>query len=277
MAAVVTFGPGKNAAGVGRDRQDPASPPLSPELKRSRPRPGGAGCRRARLPSAIRQNSKLTELRAYRIWDEVGRPEGKAGEAVKEKNWVEAEKQVIRGSRGRAFEFWEQQGRPMGPEGEAVQQARTATRRRFNCCRKPRTSSAACRFTNQAPAVPISSPASCCRGNVPWLKARTDHERRRIASSRSPAACSERRTTRFSSSIRKTQLVVDLNPAAQRLTGLEKHAACTMSLGDLFFSSGLRRSRPAGPGTESNGVLPLARGVLSAAGRRRAPCRSTSA
>jgi len=35
-----------------------------------------------------------------------------------------------------------------------------------------------------------------------------------------------------------TQLVVDLNPAAQRLTGLEKHLACTMSLRDLFFSSG---------------------------------------
>ena len=36
----------------------------------------------------------------------------------------------------------------------------------------------------------------------------------------------------------RTQLVVDLNPAAQRLTGLEKHLACTMSLRDLFFSSG---------------------------------------
>lgn len=33
------------------------------------------------------------------------------------------------------------------------------------------------------------------------------------------------------------QRVVDLNPAAQRLTGLEKHAACTMSLGDLFASA----------------------------------------
>ena len=35
----------------------------------------------------------------------------------------------------------------------------------------------------------------------------------------------------------ETQIVVDLNPAAQRLTGLEKHAACTMSLGDLFEST----------------------------------------
>ncbi len=34
----------------------------------------------------------------------------------------------------------------------------------------------------------------------------------------------------------KTQIVVDLNPAAQRLTGLDKQRACTMSLCDLFFS-----------------------------------------
>jgi PAS domain S-box-containing protein len=35
-----------------------------------------------------------------------------------------------------------------------------------------------------------------------------------------------------------TRIVVDLNPAAQRLTGLEKYLARTMSLGDLFFSRG---------------------------------------
>ncbi|MGC8642509.1 MAG: ATP-binding protein [Isosphaeraceae bacterium] len=35
----------------------------------------------------------------------------------------------------------------------------------------------------------------------------------------------------------ESQRVVDLNPAAQRLTGLEKHAACTMSLTDLFASA----------------------------------------
>ena len=35
-----------------------------------------------------------------------------------------------------------------------------------------------------------------------------------------------------------TQLVLDLNPAAQRLTGLEKHLACKMSLSELFFSKG---------------------------------------
>jgi PAS domain S-box-containing protein len=34
-----------------------------------------------------------------------------------------------------------------------------------------------------------------------------------------------------------TQRVVDLNPSAQRMTGREKHAACSMSLRDLFSSA----------------------------------------
>ncbi len=35
-----------------------------------------------------------------------------------------------------------------------------------------------------------------------------------------------------------TQMIVDLNPAALRLTGLEKDAACSMRLEDLFSGSG---------------------------------------
>src|SRR3954447_16635616 len=35
-----------------------------------------------------------------------------------------------------------------------------------------------------------------------------------------------------------TQAVIDVNPAAMRLTGLEKRVACSMSLGDLFYSTG---------------------------------------
>jgi len=62
----------------------------------------------------------LTKLRAYRIWVEAGSPTGQAGEAVKEKNWLEAEKQVNAEVETRAFQFWEQQGRPVGPEGEAA-------------------------------------------------------------------------------------------------------------------------------------------------------------
>ena len=64
----------------------PTPPPRSPEL------------------------TKLTELRAYRIWVEVGRPTGKVGEALKERNWAEAEKQVNAEVEARAFQFWEQQG-----------------------------------------------------------------------------------------------------------------------------------------------------------------------
>ncbi len=64
--------------------------------------------------------TKLTELRAYRIWVEAGRPTGKVGEALKERNWAEAEKQVNAEVEARAFQFWEQQGRPGGPEGEAA-------------------------------------------------------------------------------------------------------------------------------------------------------------
>ena len=72
-----------------------------------------------------------------------------------------------------------------------------------------------------------------------------------------------------------TQVVVDLNPAAQRLTGLEKHHACTMSLGDLFFSSGSGDFDRLANGAESNGVLSLPRGVLSAQSIQARPCRST--
>ena len=39
-------------------------------------------------------------------------------------------------------------------------------------------------------------------------------------------------------SIRMTRMIVDLNPAALRLTGLEKDAACSMRLEDLFSAHG---------------------------------------
>jgi eukaryotic-like serine/threonine-protein kinase len=93
-------------------RQELIRPRLWPSGKAAGTEPGPAP-RSAEL-------TKLTELRAYRIWVEVGRPTGNAGEAVKEKNWVEAEKQINAEVEARAFQFWEQQGRPVGPEGEAV-------------------------------------------------------------------------------------------------------------------------------------------------------------
>ena len=62
------------------------------------------------------------ELRAYTIWDRGGRPTGPAGEAVKEKNWLEAERQIRDEVKARAYRIWEKQGRPTGAAGEAVRE-----------------------------------------------------------------------------------------------------------------------------------------------------------
>ena len=119
-AAFVTFGPGKDAPGVGRDRKEPnpAAQPGAQTVKTTTQEEPAAAVPAS--PPRSPELTKLTELRAYRIWVEAGRPTGKAGEAVKEKNWVEAEKQVNAEVEARAFQFWEQQGRPVGPEGEAA-------------------------------------------------------------------------------------------------------------------------------------------------------------
>ncbi|HEX3448949.1 MAG TPA: DUF2934 domain-containing protein, partial [Isosphaeraceae bacterium] len=63
---------------------------------------------------------RLVELRAYMIWIRRGRPMGPAGDAVKEENWLEAERQITREVKARADVMWDQQGRPSGPAGEAV-------------------------------------------------------------------------------------------------------------------------------------------------------------
>jgi hypothetical protein len=88
-------------------------------------RPGQAQAEKPRNEAAAAPShrsaefTRLTELRAYRLWVDEGRPEGKAGEAVKEKNWSDAEKQIDAEVKTRAFRIWEQQGRPTGPDGEA--------------------------------------------------------------------------------------------------------------------------------------------------------------
>jgi serine/threonine protein kinase len=63
---------------------------------------------------------KLVEKRAYVIWIERGRPTGLAGEAVKEENWKEAERQITDLVKARAFKLWDQQGRPTGQAGNAA-------------------------------------------------------------------------------------------------------------------------------------------------------------
>ena len=61
-------------------------------------------------------------LRAYVIWIDCGRPKGRAGELVKEKNWLEAERQILDEVKARAFTIWNQQGCPAGAAGEAVRE-----------------------------------------------------------------------------------------------------------------------------------------------------------
>ena len=121
-AAFVTFGPGKDGSGVGRDRHDPK--PNSGAQAGANPgqAPAGQQAPGAELgpPPQSPELMELIKLRAYRIWVESGKPTGQAGDAVRLKNWIEAEKQVDKEVEVRAFQFWEQQGRPMGPEGEAA-------------------------------------------------------------------------------------------------------------------------------------------------------------
>jgi eukaryotic-like serine/threonine-protein kinase len=64
----------------------------------------------------------LVQKRAYLIWHWRGRPIGPAGDAVKDKNWHEAERQITEAVNARAYELWNQQGRPTGPAGDAVKE-----------------------------------------------------------------------------------------------------------------------------------------------------------
>jgi serine/threonine protein kinase len=69
-----------------------------------------------------REFTRLVELRAYVLWHLGGRPTGPAGEAIKEKNWVEAERQIHDEVLARAYRIWEKQGRPTGAAGESVKE-----------------------------------------------------------------------------------------------------------------------------------------------------------
>jgi hypothetical protein len=76
----------------------------------------------ATVPERSPEYIRLVKLRAYSIWDQSGRPTGPAGEAVKEKNWLEAEHQVRDEVAARAYHIWERQGSPKGAAGEAVRE-----------------------------------------------------------------------------------------------------------------------------------------------------------
>jgi serine/threonine protein kinase len=101
-----------------------AAPPALPDL--ASPLHAGVEPRSSALapkpPQRSPELTRLIELRAYTIWANSGRPTGKAGESVKVKNWIEAERQIQNEVKARAFKFWDAQGRPTGPAGEAVRQ-----------------------------------------------------------------------------------------------------------------------------------------------------------
>jgi serine/threonine protein kinase len=65
---------------------------------------------------------RLVQLHAYENWVKGGRPTGRAGEKVKEANWLKGERQVLEEVNARAFKMWENQGRPTGAAGEAVRE-----------------------------------------------------------------------------------------------------------------------------------------------------------
>jgi hypothetical protein len=119
-AAFVAFGPVREATGVGQSQRQGGSAASSSSetgLTRNEETAGAA-----KPDSAARspELTKLIQLRAYKIWIDLGRPSGKAGEAVKERNWMQAEKRVEMDVNARAFQLWERQGRPTGAEGEAA-------------------------------------------------------------------------------------------------------------------------------------------------------------
>jgi hypothetical protein len=63
---------------------------------------------------------RLVEMRAYSLWDRGGRLKG---EAIKQKNWLEAERQICEEVEARAYRIWEKQGRPTGEAGEVVRES----------------------------------------------------------------------------------------------------------------------------------------------------------
>jgi eukaryotic-like serine/threonine-protein kinase len=76
----------------------------------------------ARAAERSAEFTKLVEKRAYKLWVDRGRPEGPEGEAMKEKNWLDAESQILDEVKARAFKIWDQQGRPAEAAGETVRE-----------------------------------------------------------------------------------------------------------------------------------------------------------
>jgi serine/threonine protein kinase len=116
LAARPWFGTHADAAPPGGGTRGPvvraAAPAQQPApAAEELPRPGPA-----RSPDFI----ALVKHHSYRLWVEQGSPEGKLGDAVRDKNWHEAERRVEADVNERAYCYWVKQGSPGGAEGEAV-------------------------------------------------------------------------------------------------------------------------------------------------------------
>ncbi len=118
--AWVVDGGSRMAVGI---ESSPAQPGHSGERTVANPAPARApeapSASQPKPPEPSREFTRLVELRAYTIWHRSGRPIGAAGEAVKVKNWLEAERRIRDEVDARAYRMWEQQGRPTGAAGES--------------------------------------------------------------------------------------------------------------------------------------------------------------
>jgi serine/threonine protein kinase len=74
----------------------------------------------ASAPERSQEFNEMVKLRSYAIWVGMGRPEGLAGERVRDENWQKAERQIEAEVKLRAFRLWEHQGSPAGEAGAAV-------------------------------------------------------------------------------------------------------------------------------------------------------------
>jgi hypothetical protein len=92
----------------------PAVGPVTPESAAKSRLPA------VKTPERSDDFQQLVKLRSYKIWAEHGRPIGQAGDAVRDKNWLEAERQMLDEVKARAFKIWQQQGCPTAEAGEAV-------------------------------------------------------------------------------------------------------------------------------------------------------------
>ena len=189
-------------------------------------------------------------------------PTGPAGEAVKEKNWLEAERQIRDEVAARAYQIWVRQGSPTGAAGEAV--------------REKNLRSAEAELLQETEAELRRQPDPLGLESTILSRSRSDSsamehpDREGDARLMNPAD----RHLAFARSLfreandafflfdPRTRVIVDLNPAALRLTGLEKDAACSLRLEDLFAGVECRRPGATHPGPGPDRLLPLARGVL---------------